>query len=130
MLWIVHGDSRLFFFGGENAFRMPGQPFRIGPNACVRAVYHFRRAFRTMLTLSIRETLMRELHTRRVSVDQLASYLLMMDNYDAREVASLPCPRCYATGVSVPMLVVAVNGEIESLECERCSASYEFRKGT
>ncbi len=70
--------------------------------------------------------MMRELHSRRVPVDQLASYLLIMDKFDAREVATLPCPRCYADGIAVPVTTMLVNSEIESIGCDRCFASYDF----
>jgi hypothetical protein len=69
---------------------------------------------------------MQKLHSRRVSVDQLASYLLIMDKYDANEVATIPCPRCYAVGITAPMLVTMVDSEIESMACDRCFASYDF----
>ena len=70
--------------------------------------------------------MMRELHSRRVSVDQLADYLLVMDKYDAREIVTLPCPRCYADGIAVPVTITLVNSEIGSIGCDRCFASYGF----
>jgi hypothetical protein len=70
--------------------------------------------------------MMHELHSRRVSVDQLASYLLIMDKYDAREVATIPCPQCYANDVVAPTAITLIGSEIEVIACDRCLASYDF----
>jgi hypothetical protein len=97
-----------------------------GPEPALSSASHVDGHIRSMLTPRIRETMMRELHSRRVSVDQLARYLLVMDKYDAREVATLPCPRCHADGIAAPMVVTLNNAEIISMVCDRCFASYDF----
>jgi hypothetical protein len=66
----------------------------------------------------MREVLLRELRTHRVSVDRLASYLLVMTEMSA------PCPRCYADGSVVILVITAPNDGTEQASCERCSALF------
>ena len=80
-----------------------------------------------MLTQNIREVLIHELHTRRVPADRVASYLLIMDKYTAKELASLPCPQCYADGMETPLLITMMNDDMTSAECDRCAAKYDLR---
>jgi len=66
----------------------------------------------------MREVLLRELRTHRVSVDRLAAYLLVMTDTNA------PCPHCYLQG-SVVML--AISSPVDGTErgiCGRCGAVF------
>jgi hypothetical protein len=66
----------------------------------------------------MREVLLRELRAHRVSVDRLASYLLVMTD------TNVPCPRCYGQGRVALLAVAAPNDGTERAACEGCDAFF------
>ena len=80
-----------------------------------------------MLTPQIRQALLHELHMRRVSVDRVARYLLTMETYERDGAATtLPCPRCYASGMDNPLRIAMTDSEVTSVNCGACAAVYDF----
>ena len=82
-----------------------------------------------MLTPQIRQALIHELHTRRVPVDLVARYLLTIETYERGEAATtLPCPRCYASGMDHPLRIAMTDSEVTSVNCGACAAVYDLRE--
>jgi hypothetical protein len=71
-----------------------------------------------MPNLFMREVLLRELRTHRISVDRLAGYLLVMTE------TSVPCPRCYAHDVDAFLVIADFGDGTEHGSCGRCAASF------
>ena len=70
---------------------------------------------------------MHELHARKAPIDAVASYLMLIDQYDTGTAAAVPCPRCYADGSVHALVMASADAGPQSGQCDACRATYDFR---
>jgi hypothetical protein len=80
-----------------------------------------------MLSLYAREVLVHELHARKASADQAASYAVIIAKYIDGALSTIPCPRCYADGRAVPLIVVSEHDVPFTASCDGCAVIFDLR---
>jgi hypothetical protein len=79
-----------------------------------------------MLSPYAREMLVHELHQRKATADQEASYVAIIDKYDDGVLSTIPCPRCYADGRAIALIFCA-GSRMHTASCDGCAATYDLR---
>lgn len=80
-----------------------------------------------MLSAYARSVLIHELHAREASVDQVISYVVIMDKYTDGVLSTIPCPRCYADGRAIPLILLLAGSELRTGSCDGCAAVFALQ---